>query len=103
MKRLTLSVLITAALCLPPAAGAANRAAPTYPQADKPIHFVVGFPAGSTIDNVSRLVLDDIRARSGAQIIVENKPGALGVLGVDTVARAAPDGYTMMPLSLIHI
>ena len=45
------------------------------------------------------MVLDDIRARSGAQIIVENKPGALGVLGVDTVARAAPDGYTMMPSS----
>lgn len=95
MKNNIASALIAAALCLPALAGAASA----YPQADKPIHFVVGFPAGSTIDNVSRVVVDSIRARSGAQIIVENKPGALGVLGVDTVARATPDGYTMMPSS----
>lgn len=99
MKNNIQSALIAATLCLPALAGAASSGASSYPQADKPIHFVVGFPAGSTIDNVSRVVLDDIRARSGAQIIVENKPGALGVLGVDTVARAAPDGYTMMPSS----
>ncbi|MBO9330397.1 tripartite tricarboxylate transporter substrate binding protein [Achromobacter xylosoxidans] len=87
------AALAAAALCVPALAAAG------YPQADKPIRFIVGFPAGSTIDNVSRVVVDDIRARTGAQIVVENKPGALGVLGVDAVARAAPDGYTMMPSS----
>lgn len=86
--------LLTAPLCLPAAANTAR-----FPDPDRPIHFVIGFPAGSTIDSVSRVVLDDIRARTGAQIIIENKPGALGVLGVDAVARAAPDGYTMMPSS----
>ncbi|MGE8317747.1 MAG: tripartite tricarboxylate transporter substrate binding protein [Comamonas sp.] len=94
MSKFTQSVLWAALACASAAAGAAG-----YPQADKPIRFVVGFPAGSSIDNVSRIVLDDIRVRTGAQIIVENKPGALGVLGVDAVARAAPDGYTMMPSS----
>ena len=94
MKATLRSALAATAFGLSAQAGAAG-----YPQADKPIHFIVGFPAGSTIDNVSRVVVDDIRARTGAQIIVENKPGALGVLGVDTVARAAPDGYTMMPSS----
>lgn len=92
-KRLQMALLM-ACLCLPAAAGAAS-----FPDPGKPIHFVIGFPAGSTIDNVARVVLDDIRARTGAQIIIENKPGALGVLGVDAVARAAPDGYTMMPSS----
>ena len=71
--------------------------AQTYPV--KPIHFVVGFPAGSSIDNISRTVLDEIRIRTGATIIVENKPGALGSIGADAVAKSAPDGYTLMPSS----
>ena len=65
----------------------------------KPIHFIVGFPAGSSIDNISRTVLDEIRIRTGATIIVENKPGALGSIGADAVAKSAPDGYTLMPSS----
>lgn len=75
----------------------ASAAADTYPA--KNIRFVIGFPAGSTIDNVSRVLLDSIRARTGATIVIENKPGALGVLGVETVVKAPPDGYTMMPSS----
>ena len=93
MKATLRSALAATAFGLSAQAGAAG-----YPQADKPIHFIVGFPAGSTIDNVSRVVVDDIRARTGAQIIVENKPGALGVLGGHR-RPAAPDGYTMMPSS----
>jgi len=77
----------------------AMAAATAYPDPAKPIQFVVGFPAGSTIDNVSRLLLDNIRKRTGATIVVENKPGALGVIGLGLVAHAAPDGYTMMPSS----
>lgn len=77
----------------------AMASAPAYPDPAKPIQFIVGFPAGSTIDNVSRLLLDNIRKRTGATIVVENKPGALGVIGLGLVAHAAPDGYTMMPSS----
>jgi len=75
----------------------ATVSAQGYPA--KPIHFVVGFPAGSSIDNISRTVLDEIRNRTGATIIVENKPGALGSIGADAVAKSAPDGYTLMPSS----
>ena len=75
----------------------ATVSAQSYPA--KPIHFVVGFPAGSSIDNISRTVLDEIRTRTGATIIVENKPGALGSIGADAVAKSAPDGYTLMPSS----
>ncbi|MBV6306537.1 tripartite tricarboxylate transporter substrate binding protein [Candidimonas humi] len=85
---------VLALSCLPAIAATA-----AYPDPAKPIQFVVGFPAGSTIDNVSRLLLDNIRKRTGATIVVENKPGALGVIGLGQVAHAAPDGYTMMPSS----
>ena len=71
--------------------------AQAYPA--KPIRFVVGFPAGSSIDIVSRIVLDDIRERTGAAILVDNKAGALGSLGLAEVVKAAPDGYTLMPSS----
>ncbi|MHC8946744.1 Bug family tripartite tricarboxylate transporter substrate binding protein [Advenella incenata] len=73
--------------------------AAAYPDTNKRIRFIVGFPAGSTIDNVSRLVLDDISARTGAVIIVDNKPGALGSIGAGEVVRSLPDGYTLMPSS----
>lgn len=80
--------------------GAASQvAAAAYPAADSTIRFVIGFPAGSSIDNSSRIVLDDIRARTNATIVVENKPGALGLIGISQVASAAPDGYTLMPSS----
>jgi tripartite-type tricarboxylate transporter receptor subunit TctC len=69
------------------------------PYPNKPIRFIVGFPAGSSIDVVSRIVLDDVRARTGATIVIENRPGALGALGIENVTRAAPDGYTLMPSS----
>ncbi len=71
--------------------------AQAYPS--KPIRFVIGFPAGSSIDNVSRVVLDNIRERTGATIVIENRPGALGALGVEAVTKAPSDGYTMMPSS----
>ena len=89
--------LLCAALAALAIAAPAGARAQAYPA--KPIHFVIGFPPGSSIDVISRIVLDGIRERSGASIVVENKPGALGALGVETVAKAAPDGYTMMPSS----
>lgn len=92
LKPLWKVTLTLAAAVLGPFAGAQ-----TYP--DKPIRFVVGFPAGSSIDTVSRVVLEDIRTRTGASIVVDNKPGALGALGMEYVIRSAPDGYTLMPSS----
>ena len=62
----------------------------------KPIRIVVGFPAGNTLDVVSRLVAEHLRVKLGQTVIVENKPGANGILAAQEVARAAPDGYTLL-------
>jgi tripartite-type tricarboxylate transporter receptor subunit TctC len=94
MKFKFASRLVAGAVLLA-ATGAAFAQA--YP--NKPIRFVVGFPAGSSIDVVSRIVLDDIRARTNATIVVENKGGALGALGLENVQRSPADGYTLMPSS----
>lgn len=95
----TFKAAAIAAAALAALLASAGAAAQAYPAPGKTIRFVIGFPAGSTIDNVSRVVLDNIRTRTGAVILVDNKPGALGVLGVETVVKSPADGYTMMPAS----
>lgn len=74
--------------------GAAPASAQPYPA--KPIRFVIGFPAGSSVDVVPRMVLEEIRKNTGATIVVENRPGALGTIGMDLVSKADPDGYTLL-------
>ncbi len=68
--------------------------AQTYPA--KPIRFVVGFPAGSTTDVMARILAEHVKNRLGQPVLVENKAGANGVLGAAEVARAQPDGYTLL-------
>src|SRR4051812_11577929 len=67
--------------------------AQTYP--GKPIRIVIPFPPGNTTDIMSRLIAPKMSERLGQQVIVENRPGASGMLGLDYVAKAAPDGYTI--------
>ncbi len=62
---------------------------------ERPIHLVVPFPAGSSTDVIARIVGQKLSARLGQQIVVENRAGASGNIGVDAVAKAAPDGYTL--------
>ena len=68
--------------------------AQAYPS--KPIRFVVGFPAGSTTDVMARILAEHVKNRLGQPVLVENKAGANGVLGATEVARAQPDGYTVL-------
>ncbi len=67
--------------------------AQTYP--NRPIRIVIPFPPGNTTDIMSRLIAPKMSERLGQQVIVENRPGAAGILGLDQVAKAAPDGYTI--------
>jgi tripartite-type tricarboxylate transporter receptor subunit TctC len=62
---------------------------------DRPIRFVVPYAAGGTTDLVARVVGEKVAARLGKPVVIENKPGAGGNIGMDAVAKAAPDGYTI--------
>jgi tripartite-type tricarboxylate transporter receptor subunit TctC len=68
--------------------------AQTWPE--KPIKFVVAAPAGSSIDVLARVIGDRLKDRLGQSIVVENRAAAGGTAATDYVAKAAPDGYTML-------
>ena len=87
-----LAVLLFALTALGTATGAAAQGA--YP--GRPITIVVGFSAGGTTDIIARLLSDELRKGLGQPIIIENRPGAGGNIGADTVAKAKPDGYTLL-------
>jgi tripartite-type tricarboxylate transporter receptor subunit TctC len=62
----------------------------------RPVKIVVTFPPGGTSDLVARLLAPKLSTAFGQQFIVENRPGAAGIIGSDVVAKAAPDGYTLL-------
>ncbi len=86
--------LLLAALALLTSTLALGAHAQTFP--NKPIRIVVGFPPGNTLDTIARVIGEHLRVKLGQPVIVENKPGANGILGATEVARAAPDGYTIL-------
>lgn len=87
MKRL-LKTLAMLACC----AGVAAHA--QYPE--KPVRLVVPFPPGGNIDATARIISGGLSQRLGQTVIVENRAGAAGIVGSEYVARAQPDGYTML-------
>ena len=62
---------------------------------DRPLRYVMGSAAGGGPDVASRVVMAELSRQTGQQVIVENRPGASGVLGMEVIARATPDGYTL--------
>lgn len=83
---------LAAGTCL--AAGTASAADPAWPA--RPIKMIVPFPAGSFTDTVARVMSDRLSKSLGQPVVVENKSGANGAIGVTEAARAAPDGYTLL-------
>ena len=75
-------------------AGVVPAPAQTYP--NRPIRLVVGFPPGGAVDIIARIYAQGLSARLGQAVVVENKPGTGGNLASDTVAKAAPDGHTLL-------
>jgi tripartite-type tricarboxylate transporter receptor subunit TctC len=93
MKRRALVLTLTGLLAAC-GLGSAGAQAPAYPS--KPIRLVVPFPAGGATDIFARTLSQKLAEKIGASVVVDNKPGAGGTLGSDMVAKAAPDGYTLL-------
>src|SRR4051812_26692771 len=87
-RRAVVALALCAAFTVPPAF------AQTYP--NKPIHLIVPYPAGGGTDFFAPLVGARMAELIGQPVIIENKPGAATNLGADFVAKAQPDGYTIL-------
>ena len=92
ISRRRFSRLIAAAAAFPATSRIAR--ADDYPA--HPVHLVVGFAPGSTTDILARLMSQWLSQRLGQQVVVDNRPGAGGNIGAEIVAKAAPDGYTLI-------
>ena len=88
------SVARSAVLWLVAVAAVGSAVAQDYP--NRPIRFVVGYPAGGTTDILARIIGQYLSEHLGQQFVIENKPGAGNNIGTEFVARAAPDGYTIL-------
>jgi tripartite-type tricarboxylate transporter receptor subunit TctC len=95
-KSRTLAVVTASALCVSGAIAPAN-ADEAYP--NRPIRMVVGFAAGGGPDIVARLIAPKLTSVFGRQVVVDNRPGAGGSIAEEIVAKAAPDGYTLLACS----
>jgi tripartite-type tricarboxylate transporter receptor subunit TctC len=81
----------------------ATLAAPARAQAPwpaKPIKIIVPYPAGQSTDILARVTADQLTKALGQQVIVENRPGAGGSIGAEAAAKAAPDGYTLLMVTI---
>jgi tripartite-type tricarboxylate transporter receptor subunit TctC len=81
--------LLAVATCAPLSAAAAD-----WP--NRPIHFIVPFPPAGSTDVAARIIGDFLSRRLGQQVVVENRSGANGNIGIEYAAKAAPDGYTVL-------
>lgn len=91
MRRLSLAAIT----CLAVAAALIGLPQTSFAYPDRPIRLIVVFPPGGSSDSMARIVQNFVETRLGQPIVIENRPGAGGVVGLEVVKKAAPDGYTI--------
>jgi tripartite-type tricarboxylate transporter receptor subunit TctC len=94
--RQVLSIKVLAALFLLPVLASWLRPAQAQEFPNRPVHFVVPFAAGGSTDVIARALGQKLQERWGQPVIIDNKPGAATLIGTDFVAKAKPDGYTIL-------
>jgi len=85
------ALLLVSLFCVLASTASAQDA---YP--NRPVKVIVPYAPGGAVDIVTRIVTEQMRQTMGQPFVIENKPGAFGILGVEEMARAKPDGYTLM-------
>lgn len=97
LSKFRLPALLKKGLFLAASAGVALAAQPAAAQNfERPVRLVVPFAPGGTSDILARLIAPKLSAAIGQSVVIENKPGAAGNLGADAVAKAPPDGHTLL-------
>ena len=99
MRSYALKALVGALLALSIAQSQAQSASPGAGSANfptKPVRFIVPYPPGGSLDQVSRALADKMKDGLGQPVLVENRPGAGGNVGADVIAKSAPDGYNIV-------
>ena len=90
--------IVAAIVSLASANGAWSQA---YP--DRPIRLVVPFPPGGNVDSFARVLARQVEAQLAQPIVIDNRGGANGIVGADLVAKAAPNGYTLLGTSIAFV
>lgn len=98
MKAIGYVLLVVASLA---ASAIGSSAEDAYPS--RPIHIVVPYPAGGPTDILARLVADRLSNNLHQAVVVDNRPGASSMIGMDAVARSDPDGYTILINASLHV